>query len=192
MNLNFLIIDDFLEDPDAVRNSALETDFYRSGNWPGLRSDPADLSYNEYIKEKIEKILNLKIVNWQNHYNNEDFDTSCFQLCLEDSYTWIHRDRCEYTGILYLTPESPVISGTGIYRHKKTGFYQCFENNVVEDRDETAWEIISYAGNIYNRLLIFRGCLYHRSLLPGFGTDKYSGRLTQTFFFNTEKYFSQE
>lgn len=192
MNLNFLIIDDFLENPDAVRESAMQTDFHRSGPWPGLRSDLADSEYNDYVKKKIEKILNLKIVNWQNHYNNEPFDTSCFQLCLENSYTWIHRDRCEFTGILYLTPDAPVTSGTGIFRHKPTGIYQYFENNVVDDKDENSWEIISYAGNVYNRLLIFRGCLYHRSLMPGFGNDKYSGRLTQTFFFNTEKYFSQE
>lgn len=192
MNINFFIIDNFLDNPDAVRESALAADFYRKGPFPGLRSDPADDTYNDYIKEKIEKILKLKILNWKTHYNDEDFDTGCFQLCLEESYTWIHRDRCEFTGILYLTPNAPAMSGTGIFRHKPTGVYMYSESNVVDDKDENAWEVISYAGNVYNRLVIFRGCLYHRSLVPGFGNDKYSGRLTQTFFFNTEKYFSQE
>jgi hypothetical protein len=192
MNPNFLIIDNFLDNPDSVRQSALNADFYRKGPWPGLRSDHADEDYNDYIKSKIEKIINEKIINWRYHYNNEEFDTGCFQLCLKDSYTWIHRDRCEFTGILYLSPDAPVISGTGVFRHKLTGVYYYMENNVVDDKDENSWELISYAGNIYNRLVIFRGCLYHRSLMPGFGDDKYSGRLTQTFFFNTEKYFSQE
>lgn len=192
MNLTFFIIDDFLDNPDAVRESALQADFHRAGNYPGLRSDPADSEYNNHVKQKIEKILGTTIVNWTNHYNDEGFATGCFQLCLENSYTWIHRDRCEYTGILYLTPDAPITSGTGIFRHKKTGIYHYSQNNVVDDKDENAWEIISYAGNVYNRLLIFKGYLYHRSVMPGFGNDKYTGRLTQVFFFNTEKYFSQE
>jgi hypothetical protein len=43
-----------------------------------------------------------------------------------------------------------------------------------------------FVANIYNRMVLYRGSLYHRSVLPGFGHDKYTGRLFQTFFFNTE------
>jgi hypothetical protein len=48
------------------------------------------------------------------------------------------------------------------------------------------WEQVNFVGNIYNRLVVYRGSMYHRSVLPGFGTDKYTGRLFQTFFFDTE------
>lgn len=189
MNLNFIIIDDFLEDPDTVRKSAIQRDFYRSGPWPGFRSTYTDPDYNDDMKKKFEKIINSKIIHWQHHKDGIPFDTGCFQLCLENSKTWIHGDECEYTGILFLTPDAPCESGTAIYRHKPTGVFEKNKNNAVEnDTDEKSWEIISYAGNVYNRLLILRGCQYHSSLMPGFGQDKYNGRLTQNFFFNTEKY----
>ena len=45
---------------------------------------------------------------------------------------------------------------------------------------------VAFVGNIYNRLVVYRGNLYHRSVLPGFGTDKHTGRLFQTFFFDTK------
>ena len=40
-------------------------------------------------------------------------------------------------------------------------------------------------GNVYNRLVLYRGDMFHRSL-EYFGNDKNDGRLFQTFFFNTE------
>ena len=40
-------------------------------------------------------------------------------------------------------------------------------------------------GNVYNRMVAYRGkTLYHRSILPGFGTTLETSRLTQTFFFS--------
>jgi hypothetical protein len=41
-------------------------------------------------------------------------------------------------------------------------------------------------GNIYNRLVLYRGGLYHVSL-DYFGKDMNDGRLFQVFFFSTEK-----
>jgi hypothetical protein len=40
-------------------------------------------------------------------------------------------------------------------------------------------------GNVYNRLILYRGTLYHRSMIPGFGDSVETGRLTQVFFFDT-------
>jgi hypothetical protein len=40
-------------------------------------------------------------------------------------------------------------------------------------------------GNIYNRLVLYRGDMFHSSL-DYFGKDLKDGRLFQTFFFNTE------
>jgi len=57
MNINTIIVDDFLDNPDIVRHSALKIDINRTGAYPGYRSDRADYDYEEYIKEKIEKII---------------------------------------------------------------------------------------------------------------------------------------
>jgi hypothetical protein len=193
MRIDSLIIDNFLDDPDYIRNVALNSEFNLTGSFPGRRTYQCDTLYNNEVKNKLEKVLNLKIVDWNKHFDqtaNEvvDLDTSCFQLCLDDAETWIHPDPTEFTGILYLTPDSPVDAGTGIYRHKQTGIYKHSNDCQVDDKFIDNWEIITFSGNIYNRMFIFRGDLYHRSVVPGFGVDKYSGRLTQTFFFNTEEY----
>ena len=43
------------------------------------------------------------------------------------------------------------------------------------------------AGNVYNRLVLYRGKeLYHSSILPGFGDTLETSRLTQTFFFDVK------
>ena len=193
MRTSAIIIDDFLDDPDYVRSTALNAEYPLTGNFPGNRTYQCDEKYNNEIKNKIEKILKIKITEWNKHFDNErkeiiDVDTSCFQLCLKDSQTWIHRDPNEYTAILYLTPNAPTDSGTGIYMHKKTKIYKHREDHQIDDTDINNWELIIFSGNVYNRMFIFRGDLYHRSVVPGFGVDKYTGRLTQTFFFNTEEY----
>jgi hypothetical protein len=60
-------------------------------------------------------------------------------------------------------------------------------NSSAEDINEVdKWEPIIQVSNIFNRLVIYRGEYYHRSMLPGFGDSKYNGRLFQTFFFNAE------
>ena len=55
-----------------------------------------------------------------------------------------------------------------------------------DSRDMTKWEMVDFIGNKYNRLVIYQGDLFHSSL-DYFGTDINSGRLFQTFFFDTEK-----
>jgi hypothetical protein len=191
MEVTTFIVDNFLENPDCVRESALKSNFEISGNFPGFRSNPSDDNYSEYVKHKLENILNAKIVEWYecfNHYSNtmEKQSTTSFQICLEDTTSWIHTDVVEWTGVLYLTPNAPAESGTAIYRHKPTGVYRRDHDADMLEDDDSAWEVISVIGNVYNRLALFKGNLYHKSLLSGFGHDKYSARLTQVFFFNTQ------
>lgn len=189
MEISTIIVDNFLESPDLVRESALAAPIDTVGEFPGFRSNPSSQDYSDYVKAKIEKILNLKIIEWETCFNpftkqEEPQGTTRFQLCIEGTETWIHSDPSEWTGILYLSPNAPASSGTAVYRHKKTGVYIHTEEDSVDDVYE-AWEIITFVGNLYNRLAILKGHMYHRSLVPGFGRDKYSGRLTQTFFFST-------
>jgi hypothetical protein len=178
MNISTIIVEDFLDNPDKVRESALSLNFYRTGSFPGTRTDRADYDYEEYIKTKIEAVLHQPILEFKQ-------DSFCFQLCLEDHETWLHYDETQWAGILYLTPNAPAGAGTAIYRHIPTGVYAGPAQLDVKDTDN--WEIITAVGNVYNRLVLYKGQQYHRSLISGFGQDSYSGRLTQTFFFNTER-----
>jgi hypothetical protein len=101
--------------------------------------------------------------------------------------SWIHADSYNtWAGVLYLTPDAPLSGGTGIFRYKKTG-------SMMEDgtdlsgvtQDMTKWELVDRVGNVYNRLVLYRGNNYHMSL-DYFGKDKEDGRLFQLFFITTE------
>ena len=157
MRVDTIIIDDFLDNPDIVRNSVLGIDFTTSGQFPGLRSDRADDEYQEMVTMKIAPMLSAKTLDYT-------MDSFRFQLCLEGAKTWVHKDDSQWAGVLYLTPGADPMSGTGIF-----------------DEEDT---LITLIGNVYNRLVLYRGDLFHRSLMPGFGTDVSTGRLTQVFFFD--------
>ncbi len=179
MIMTTCVIDNFLDNPNLVRESALENDFQIKGNYPGLRTHFCDENYYFYIKNKIEKIFNFGITeNFQQRLS--------FQLCLENDTTWVHTDEFDYTGIIFLSPDAPVDSGTGIYRHKDKNQFLKEEIEII-DNDMLNWEMVTMIGNIYNRLVLIKGSSYHRSIIPGFGSDKSTGRLTQTFFFNVPK-----
>lgn len=176
MDINTVIIDNFLDKPDLVRDSVMQIAFDRFGQYPGLRSDRADYDYEHYVQQKIEAMLNKKIQEFTS-------DSFAFQLCLEGDQTWIHMDHdCEWAGVLYLTPDAPIAAGTGIFRHSVSKIYKGPSEHASTNDDE--WELITMIGNVYNRLVLYKANLYHRSLIAGFGSSKDTGRLTQVFFFN--------
>ena len=96
--------------------------------------------------------------------------------------------------VIYLTPDAPLEAGTAIYQNKKSKVYMLNRNDPNTDYNNEAqtinnmddWEPIVRISNIFNRMIMYRGEYYHRSMLPGFGDNQYNGRLFQTFFFNTE------
>ena len=184
------IYEDFYNNVDEVRDYALGLDFEVSGNYPGVRTSSEPAEQNEYLKSFFEdNIVKQKITGWGEGYN------TAYQYTTNESTTWIHHDDTKWAGVLYLTPDAPVESGTSLYQHKDTGIFlwdhvrdsESDLNSLDECNDLDKWDEIAFVGNKYNRLVVYRGGYYHRSKLPGFGTDKYSGRLFQTFFFDTQE-----
>ena len=74
-----------------------------------------------------------------------------------------------------------------MYRWKENKEYERTDNDAPqkEGYDYTKWEMTDYVANKYNRIVLYRGNLYHASL-DYFGNNIQNGRLFQTFFFNTE------
>lgn len=182
MNLNLLVIDDFYVDPDYVRNFALNQEFSVKGNFPGLRTKSF---FTEDVKKAIEYYMQFagKITNT---YEKSGY-TGAFQIATAADRTWIHSDPYNmWAGVCYLTPNAPYTGGTGLFRHKETGRHKKLDKDY-EGYDYTKWELFDRIGNKYNRLIIYRGDLFHASL-DYFGDNIKNGRLFQTFFFDTEKY----
>lgn len=180
MNLQLLIIDDFYVNPDVVREYALNQSFDVTGNYPGRRTKP-------YLPTDLKSAIQYwmdpvgKITNW----HEQSGYSGAFQIATAADRTWIHADHFnKWAGVCYLTPDAPLSAGTAIYKHKATGQYQRSDKDH-EGQDYTKWELVDRVGNKYNRLVMYRGDLFHASL-DYFGENITDGRLFQTFFFDTE------
>ena len=190
MNIDCMIISDFLDNPDKVRESLIEqkVDFFHKdqSGFPGSRTTIPDLNYQKMVDEKLEKVLPFKFKQ------DEETSTYCFQLCLEGDESWIHVDKTKWAGILYLTPNAPIESGTLIYTEDYDSVLRDVNEKVRETGDDSLYkkmkqehEVTTMVGNVYNRLLLIRGySLPHRSNVAGFGDCLENGRLTQVFFFD--------
>ena len=192
MRVEMLSIADFYNNPDEVRAFAMSQEFGESGNYPGRRTKSF---LNDSIKTIIQDTIRPfagDVVWWG------DDNSGAFQYTTAQDRSWIHSDgTTNWAGVCYLTPDAPLSSGTGIFRHKETGLKNWIYTEHTEEETKTAaphvegmdytkWEMVDRIGNVYNRLILYRGDLFHVSL-DYFGKDLQDGRLFQTFFFNTEK-----
>jgi hypothetical protein len=195
------VLDNFFDDPDKVRDWALTLDYApdTNGKWPGLRSksvhelDPAFFNtictrffclFFNTAKEKISWSVDMK-----------------FQL-VDSKYGsgWVHTDYsdAQITGLIYLSPNSNLSSGTSIYQEKKTVLTQrqSFEHLGVKEQfyqSKTSFEEMEKyrqihnsqyeetvrVSNVYNRLVSFDSHLHHAAQ-DFFGSEEQ--RLTLVFF----------
>jgi hypothetical protein len=193
MLISPIVIDDFYIDPYQVREFALSQEFDVRGNYPGQRT----ISFaNDSILEIIQNAIRYaggQVLDW----NISEY-TGAFQYTTSWDRSWIHADQTtSWAGVLYLTPNAPLSAGTGLFKHKETGLFAAPRNSDggydvellnkinVDAQDMTKWELVDRVANKFNRLVLYRGDLFHMSL-DYFGQNKYDGRLFQTFFFNSE------
>lgn len=192
LSCNLFIIDDFYENPDDVRKFALSETYYSSENYPGQRT-------NLYYIEKINNYLQNFLKYYNGHFTAPIM--SAFQYNTSEDRSWYHTDfpDTNYVAIIYLTPGAPLSAGTGLFTHESgiTDFEEMqyymdnytnqeyIDNgiNVYDDRhDNTKWMLTSSAGNVYNRLVIYKSSQIHKSL-DYFGYDRHDSRLIQIIFF---------
>lgn len=186
MNTKLIVAEDFYQEPDVVREFALSQDFTVVGNFPSARTESF---WSESAKETIQKLVMAhggNITYWPNGYNG------AFQFTTKKDKSWIHADsETTWAAIVYLTPNAPLNSGTGLFKHKPTGLTEWPDDTKLQElvnadsQNYEQWEIVDSVSNIYNRIVLYRGYAFHQSL-EYFGTNKHNGRLFQTFFFNTE------
>ena len=191
---NLLVIDNFYNNAKKVRKYILTQEFKVRGNYPGQRTTSRA---NNHLKEIIQRYIEPfagKITDFPLPEEGKDTYNGAFQYTTSRDRTWIHNDGWNnWAGVLYLTPNAPVDSGTGIFRYKdgtRTVSEARVKDNVKlldsHSQDYTKWELVDKVGNIFNRLILFNSTQYHASL-EYFGTNKENGRLFQVFFFSTEK-----
>ena len=195
-----IVIDNFYNNPLETRNYILTQEFSVKGNFPGQRT----ISYaTDLIKDIIQKYIEPfgnKITEFPILKDKTDFKTNdleediyngSFQYTTSRDMSWIHTDKWNnWAGVLFMTPDAPLSSGTAFYRFNDGATCEAECNNKDEvdrwSQDFTKWELVDTVGNVFNRLVLFNAHRYHMSM-DYFGDTKENGRLFQTFFFSTEK-----
>ncbi len=206
-----LCVDNFFDKPDTIREWANSLPKERSveGSWPGYRTAPLHEIDNEFHITLMLKVLSayydLKYANvsWSScrahfqvipKYSNEDDDVK--------NIGWIHQDDGdELAGIIYLTPNADVNSGTSLFSLKKEheNTYLKFSNNphkhamyngmridkeeyknALHQHNDKFLETLKF-GNVYNRLIVYGSQEYHRA--NSFVTNS-EDRMTLVFFMN--------
>ena len=177
------VIENFYENPDAVRKFALEsTEFvFSPDRHQGART--AVRYATTETRRKIERHLGVDIKKWDYGWNGS------FQYCTKDCRVVVHADLQKFAAILFLTPNAPTEAGLSLYRHRATGARTVDDDKAAAKIfangffDLTPFDKMDSVGNVYNRMVIFDASMMH-SASSYFGSSKEDGRLFQIFFFD--------
>lgn len=190
----FFVVDNFYEDPVAVREFALSQIYFPGEGAVGYRTRKQFIF--EGVKERFEEIIGLKILEHtdKGHGWLDGGVNGRFQSCAAGTPLVYHCDDQQWAGMVYLTPDAPPSCGTSFFRHKNSKIHHNSQvdwndpSKIVFNQktflDRTPYELVDSIGNVFNRLVIFDGGLIH-SASEYFGWDIPSSRLFHMFFFNT-------
>jgi hypothetical protein len=197
MQTSIVVVDDFLDNPDELRQQALNLDYPdQQGQFPGRNSlqriDIAGLTeaVSAIIGEPLEPAPRP-----QSH-------AKCrITLGSDEGLGRVHIDVSYWSGILFLSKPEDCRGGTEFFRHRATGTdrfpltkeqlaatgYATFEDaqkGMVEREGMVAeaWDHLMTVPMRFNRLLLLRPWFWHTAG-PGFGERLENGRLVYLMFF---------
>lgn len=194
------VISDFYENPDEIRKYALAQKYTYCHEmkgieyvFPGSRTkELRELSHSLYEKvcKKLISVFHIPehdVMRWQ-------INTS-FQI-VEGEYNHglIHQDQnTVFAGVLYLTPDAPLDSGTSLFR-KNASYDEDLYWKRIKENDERfkrkepidfsyhgMFDEVVRVNNVYNSLILFEGDIHHCAN-QFFGKTKQDSRLAQVFF----------
>lgn len=194
------VISEFYENPDEIRKYALAQKYTYCHEmkdieyvFPGSRTkELRDLSQSLYEKvcKKLISAFHIPehdVMRWQ-------INTS-FQI-VEGEYDHglIHQDQNTiFAGVLYLTPDAPLDSGTSLFR-KNASYDEDSYWKRIKENDERfkrkepidfsyheMFDEVVRVNNVYNSLILFEGDIHHCAN-NFFGKTRQDSRLAQVFF----------
>lgn len=197
------VIENFYENPDAIRKFALAQEYtfcHEKLNleyvYPGSRTkDIFDL--DSKLHEKICKKLVSVFHNTEHDYMRWAISTSFQSVTKEYNQGVIHTDQNTiFAGVLYLTPDAPLNSGTSLFKKNKnfderkyqqalaTNDTRFKEGDIAMSTDyHNMFDEIVRVNNVYNTLIIYEGRHFHAAN-QFFGKTLKDSRLAQVFFIN--------
>jgi hypothetical protein len=204
-----VIIDNFYDDPESIRQMALSLPYRRKplATYPGREAVAPGFDWSDArarlasnIPEDVSGPCTKK----------EPFPQGKFRVALasdeETRRDGVHEDVQPWSGVIYLSQERDCRGhgAIGFYRHRETGatastpdwwlfvslkleFANLTEMERADRfwaymRDKTQWEEIARVDNVYNRAVLLYARCFHASI-GLFGATPQVGRLTQHFEF---------
>ena len=179
-----LIADGFLDEPDAVRNDALQADFIDWQGHDGQVYKRVCLKPVPGLHEAIEGVYGPVEMFGQGYRLN--FAGEAPNQSIHSDLGW-----GTHAAVIYLCDGA---GGTAFWRHSKTGATRIdvgdrdlFESIGSDWELEDAWSMVGLAELAYNRAVLYDNALFHsRYPFEAFGTDKHDGRLIAVAFFTPE------
>ena len=200
MRQNIIVVDDFYDNPEEVRNFALKAEYPKQIDeytYPGRNSEES--YYSQDIHQSFEKLVREPLIPAdKNGYFRISLETDTHKQDVHVDPSW------EFGAVCYLNTPEQVIDegGTSFWIHNKTKMETCPQTDEEakyygyssgkeawwttvygEGLDRSKWTRYLLSPMKYNRIVIFRTNLWH-SHNYNFGTNLQNGRLVQLFFFN--------
>jgi hypothetical protein len=195
MQTNLLVVDDFFDDPDAVRRLALSGTFVDSteGGYTGSWNSSAGFEIAPSLR-KLARALGADVV----HDPKLPFSfRSLTRKQYEKKRTLVHHDRAVWVAFVCLTPPSLPQVFTAFYRHRATGLYGLHDARKIrqlvaagkldlgrlgarlaaDSARLSRWVEVARVGYAWNRLIIMRARQFHAAG-RGFGTCPENAKLT--------------
>lgn len=197
------IVENFYEDPDAIRKFALAQEYKFLKQRPEMKyvypgSRTADLfdldkSLHEKVCKKLVSVFHIP----EHDYMQWAISTSFQSVTQEYGRGVIHQDtNTIFAAVLFLTPNAPLDSGTSLFKRNKSFDEKKYalalaqnddrfrEGQIVMDTSyHSMFDEIARVNNFYNTLILYEGD-YHHAANNFFGKTLKDSRLTQVFFIN--------
>lgn len=197
---DLIVVDDFYAQPERLRDMAVKSRYAEisATDYPGYASQLR--LETKAIERSFSGLIGVPLL-----VDRERFTWGGFRFITAESGTRpvVHADvAADWAGMVYLTPDCDASAGTGLYRHKATGFSgpptdrqaralgYCdaaeFDDRVIrpDKADLSKWELARAIEPVFNRLVLFRGGTKYHAPLGGCGDGPETARLTHIFFFN--------
>ncbi len=201
MPTSLIIVDDFMDDPRALRKAALGLTYQnQTAAFPGRNS--AQRINVTGLDQQVSRLVGEPVKGQPAPQAHAKCRIS---LAKDKGRAKVHVDPAHWSGILYLSRPEDCCGGTEFFRHLPTGTdrapyhdkeassygYPTAKEMVrgimgADSSDDTKWEMTMRVPMRYNRLILLRPWLWHTAG-ESFGNTLENGRLVYLMFFASSR-----
>lgn len=200
MPTSLIVVDDFLDDPDVLRDAALRLTYPEvKGMYPGRNSvERLDIGG---LNDEVSRLVGEPLLSMG---HNQAHGKCRIALASDVGTAKVHVDASHWSGILYLSRPEHCRGGTEFFRHIPTNterapysdeesaekFGAPSAKQWVADlldrdtADDSKWEMTMRVPMRFNRLVLLRPWLWHTAG-ESFGDSLENGRLIYLMFFRS-------